>query len=104
VRIRVVASPDAVTPNRGRTAAFPTGAIVLKEQYHDSDTTCAGPIVDFTVMQKLDVGSSPETLDWHWQKVDTNLRTIETDIMRCTRCHTSCGVAPEGYDGTCAVP
>ncbi len=104
VRIRVLASPDAVTPYTGRGVPFPTGAIIIKEQYDEDDTSCSGPIVDYTVMQKLAEGSSPETLGWTWQKVDADHTTIKTDLERCTRCHTSCGVAPDGYDGTCALP
>lgn len=103
-RMRVLASPDALAPYQARTAPFPTGAIVLKEQFDSTDTTCAGPILHFTVMQKLEVGSSPATLDWSWQKVSVDHHTLSTDIERCTRCHTSCGEPPEGHDGTCAVP
>ena len=102
--VRVLASPDALAPYTGRTQPFPTGAILLKEQYAESDTTCAGPIVDFTVMEKLDVGSSPATLDWTWQKVRPDHQTVNTDIKACTQCHTSCGKAPYGYDGTCTMP
>lgn len=104
IRVRVLASPEALTPYTGRAAPFPTGAIVLKEQYDESDTTCAGPIKSFTVMQKLDVGSSPDTLDWEWQEVDAKLHSTGTDIKRCTNCHTDCGKAPDGYDGTCTMP
>ena len=93
-----------MTPYTGRGQPFPTGAIVLKEQYKNSDTSCAGPIVDFTVMQKLDVGSSPGTLDWSWQKVSGDHHTVNTDIGRCTDCHVACGKPPDGYDGTCTVP
>ncbi|MGE5307422.1 MAG: cytochrome P460 family protein, partial [Hyphomicrobiales bacterium] len=102
--IRVLASPDALAAYNGRTAPFPTGAIALKEQYGEDDTTCAGPIVNFTVMQKLAVGSSPATLDWTWQKVGADRRLVDTDITRCTRCHTDCGKPPDGYDGTCTMP
>ena len=104
IYIRVLASPDALAPYTGRAAPFPAGAIVLKEQYGDSDTTCAGPIVNFTVMQKLDVGSSPAMLDWDWQKVTADHHPVDTEIMRCTQCHMGCGKPPEGYDGTCTVP
>jgi len=104
VRIRVLASPDALTPYNGRTAPFPAGAIVLKEEYAETDTACAGPVVSYTVMQKLAVGSSPATLDWTWQEVDANRRTLSRDDRSCTSCHSDCGRPPEGYDGTCTVP
>jgi hypothetical protein len=104
VRIRVLASPDALTPYTTRTAPFPTGAIVLKEERADTDLDCSGPIVNYTVMLKLDAGSSPDTLDWRWQEVDPKLRAEQTNLERCPRCHTDCGKPPEGYDGTCTVP
>jgi hypothetical protein len=103
-RMRVLVSPDAVAIYQTRSAPFPTGAIVLKEQYDSQDMTCTGPLLHFTVMQKLDVGSSPETLDWTWQQVSADHHTQATDIMRCTRCHTGCGKPPVGHDGTCAMP
>jgi len=104
IRIRVVASPDALAPYNGRAAPFPTGAIVLKEEYAERDRDCAGPIIAFTVMQKLDVGSSPEMLDWTWQEANGDRRLLDADVPRCVQCHTGCGKPPDGFDGTCAVP
>jgi hypothetical protein len=107
MHIRVLAAPDALTPYNGRTTPFPTGAIVLKEQYGDSDDTCTGPILNFTVMQKLEVGSAPTALDWSWQKVTADHRTVaekDSPSARCIQCHTGCGKPPDGYDGTCTVP
>ena len=104
-RIRVLAAPDAVAAYTGRTAPFPTGAIVLKVEHEGSDTACAGPIVSFTVMKKLAAGSSPATLDWQWQEVSGDRRSVNEDNRSCVGCHTSCGKPAEGgYDGTCAVP
>jgi Cytochrome P460 len=103
-RIRVVASPDALASYNGRTMPFPAGAIVLKEEYEGSDTTCAGPIVSFTVMKKLAAGSAAATLDWQWQEVSGDRRTVNEDNRSCVGCHKFCGVPPEGYDGTCTVP
>ena len=102
---RVLASPDAVTPYTDRMAPFPTGSTVVKVQYGEDDDACAGPIVTYTLMQKLDVGSAPPSLDWEWQKLDAD-RKIDTsyEIERCISCHTTCGVPPEGYAGTCEVP
>lgn len=102
-RMRVLVSPDAVAVYEQRSAPFPAGAIVVKEQYDSRDTSCAGPIIEFTVMRKLPAGSSPATLDWEWQKVEPDLREAEFEVERCTRCHTGCGQAPEGHDGTCAM-
>jgi hypothetical protein len=76
----------------------------LKEQYDESDTTCSGQILEYTVMQKLAPGSSPATLDWTWQKADENVNELTTDLQKCIACHTMCGVGPDGYAGTCTVP
>lgn len=103
--IRVLASPEAYMPYMTRTAPFPTGAIVLKEQYDMADTTCAGPIERFTVMEKLDDGAAPAALDWEWQQVDGSLHTMAVDLKRCISCHTDCGQpANGGYAGTCTQP
>jgi len=102
--IRVLASPEAVDAYTGRTAAFPVGAIVLKEEFDQRDTTCSGPIMFRTAMRKLDAGTSPDMLDWEWQKVDADLNEFESDPITCVACHTVCGRAPAGYDGTCTDP
>ena len=104
VRVRVLAAPDALAAYTGRAAPFPAGAVVLKEQYAEDDLTCAGPIVSFTVMQKLAPGSAAATLDWTWQETGADRRTVATNPTRCIRCHTGCGKPPEGYDATCAIP
>ena len=103
VNIHVLASPDAFTPYKMRAAPFPTGAILLKEEFAESDTACAGPIKQWTVMEKLDDGTSAATLDWHWQKVDSKRKTIMDDDQTCIACHTMC-VAPQGYLHTCTDP
>lgn len=106
MRIRVLASPEALAPYTDRAAPFPVGAIVLKEQYAGGDINCEGPIVQFTVMQKLADGEDPAMLDWTWQKTDGE-RVVDEDhdLEKCSSCHTRCGVPEEGgYAGTCAVP
>jgi len=55
-------------------------------------------------MRKLAAESSPGTLDWSWQQVDEDRVVVDEDPPRCIGCHTGCGVAPDGYDGTCAIP
>jgi len=102
--IRVLVSPDALTPYNGRTAPFPAGSIVLKEQYDGDDTTCAGPIVQWTVMQKLATGTDADNLDWEWQRVDAKKKITTGDIKKCTTCHKACIAPPDGYDGTCTMP
>lgn len=103
VRIRVLASPDALSPYQGRTAPFPTGSIVLKEERSADDTACTGPVSNFTVMEKLDVGADPAMLDWAWQETDGALHVRSKDVSPCSACHQSCA-APGGYDHTCTVP
>jgi hypothetical protein len=55
-------------------------------------------------MVRLAEGSSPSTLDWRWYQVTADRTIVGTDIPRCIGCHTGCGVPPDGYEGTCAVP
>jgi len=107
-RIRVLASPDALMPYTTRAAPIPTGAILLKVEYAMNDTTCSGPVVEYTAMQRLDTGTAPALLDWTWQRVDTKFGVIKAEPrdepVRCAMCHTGCGKPPEGYDGTCTMP
>ncbi len=100
-KLRIVASPDAVGPYMSRTAPFPVGAIVLKEEYDFADGDCTGPIVEWTVMEKTDLAAD---LGWHWERVSADRSITSTNDTRCIGCHTACGVGPDGYDGTCAVP
>lgn len=102
--IRILADPSALGPYQERLDPFPVGAVVLKEEYDFGDATCSGPIKQWTVMRKLEPGSSPDTLDWAWQRVDLERRVVEEDVPKCIGCHQGCGVAPDGYDWTCAVP
>ena len=102
--VRVIVDPGSVDAYTQRVQPFATDAIVLKPEYDFTDTTCTGAILYWTVMQKLPVGSSPATLDWHWQQVDPKRGVTSDDDHRCISCHTNCGVAPDGYDGTCSKP
>jgi hypothetical protein len=102
--VRVLADPAAADAYRLRDRAFPVGAVVLKAEYEFSDDTCTGPVQLWTVMVRLAAGSAPTTLDWRWQKVDADRNVVSDDEPRCYGCHTACGVAPDGYQGTCAVP
>jgi hypothetical protein len=101
--VRVLADPQALGAYLGRDSDFPVGSIVLKEEYDIGDTSCAGDVVRWTVMQRLATGSSSATLDWSWQDVQASRRVETADEPRCIGCHTTCGVPPDGYQGTCAV-
>ncbi len=103
-RIRVLADPAARGPYLARDAAFPVGAVLLKVEYDFADTTCVGPITQWTVMQRIADGGDPLQLGWHWQRVDLERRVVSENEPRCLGCHAECGVAPDGYLGTCAVP
>lgn len=99
-RIRVLADPAALDPYRNHTP-FPVGAVVLKAEYDFADTSCTGPVIEWTAMQKL---ATPEDLGWVWQRVKAD-RSIDTENdPRCIQCHTDCGVPPDGFDGTCTMP
>jgi hypothetical protein len=102
--VRILADPAARAPYQMRDQPFPTGAILLKEEHDFSDDNCSGAIKGWTVMVKLAAGSAPSRLDWHWQKVDAGRMVLTDDEPRCYSCHTTCGVAPDGYLGTCSVP
>ena len=103
VNIRVLAAPDALDAYTTRAAPFSTGAILLKEEYPEGDTTCAGPLKAWTVMEKLDDGSAPAALDWHWQKVDAKRHVLTDNDQTCIACHMNCA-PPSGYLNTCTEP
>jgi hypothetical protein len=102
-RVRVLADPAALEPYQGRDADFPVGSVVLKEEHGFADTDCTAAPIRWTVMTRLAPGSSPATLDWHWQDVDGARRVTTENDSRCVGCHTGCGVPPDGYLGTCTV-
>lgn len=103
-KVRVLADPAALEPYMNRDNPFPVGSIVLKPEYDFTDTDCTGTPIEWTVMVKLASGSSPNTLDWHWQRVTAD-RTVQTDNEpRCYGCHAGCSTGSGGYDYTCTAP
>lgn len=102
--VTVFVDPTGAAAYQMRVAPFPTGSVVVKEEYDIGDVACAGPIIQWTVMVKLDDGSSPQTIDWHWQKIDAKQGVVSDDEPRCISCHTTCGQPPVGYAGTCSMP
>lgn len=102
-RIRVLVDADALEAYRDRSADFPVGSVVLKEEHGFADADCTDAPVRWTVMTRLAAGSSPQTLDWYWQDVDAARRVTSVNDSRCIGCHTGCGVPPAGYLGTCTV-
>lgn len=104
MKVRVLVNDAALGPYMNRDAPFPAGSIILKEEYDPADTTCSGPVENFTVMVKEPDGSFPATLDFQWQEVRPSDRMVITeDVKRCVSCHSNC-VAPEFFGYTCANP
>lgn len=101
--VRILVDAAAHDPYVDRVAPFPVGAVLLKAEYDFGDAQCSGDPTQWTVMRKLAAGSAPATLDWAWQTVDADRRVLDEDLPRCISCHTGCGVAPDGYDGACAI-
>jgi len=99
-KVRILADPTALNAYTTRAMPFPVGSIVLKEEYDFSDGSCAGPIIEWTVMKKLDATT------WDWQRVtkDRDVAFGDEEPSRCINCHTQCGKPPDGHDGTCAIP
>jgi Cytochrome P460 len=102
--IRVLADPLAWPTYTRRDAPFAEGAVVLKEEYDFADRTCAGPIVEWTVMRRLAGDQGDKTAGWAWQRVAADRSVTSEDEPRCIGCHQRCGQSPDGHDGTCAMP
>jgi hypothetical protein len=74
----------------------------VKEEHEFGDIDCSGPVVNWTVMVKD--STAIDTEGWRWQKVDANRSVVSENESRCWGCHHDCGVPPDGYLGTCAMP
>lgn len=92
--IRVLASPDAETIYTTRSGEFPDGAVLVKPEYADDLCT---DLLGITAMRRT-AGS------WEFQETSALGRVVSTDTLRCIGCHASCGLPPDGYMGTCALP
>ena len=102
-QVRILADPAAMAAYDGREEEFPEGAVVLKEEYEYGDD-CTSEILQWTVMVRAATGTADDKLGWLWEEVDAERNVLETDGTGCIDCHTDCGVPPDGYEGTCAVP
>jgi hypothetical protein len=102
--IRIVADSAALAPYQDRSTPFPTGSIVLKEEFEFDDVDCTGEVKQWTVMQKLESGSGADTLGWTWQQVDRERGLVSENSQRCVACHSGCAGSDTGYDATCADP
>ncbi len=103
--VRILTDGPSTGPYQGRIDPIPVGGVVVKEEYEFGDSTCSGDIKQWTVMKRLESGSSPVTLDWTWQQVDLDRNVVGVDTPRCYGCHSGCGTeAQGGYEGTCSQP
>ena len=102
-QVRILADAAALEPYRDREATFPEGAVVLKEEY-EFGTECDGALEGWSVMVKLAEGAGEDQLGWLWEESDAERNVLETNGPTCIDCHNICGDAPDGYEGTCAVP
>lgn len=100
--VRVLASPEALSTYLQRDQPFPVGAVIVEQEYVDDQCS---DLERFTAMKREASGYAPDAGDWHWQRLAKD-RSVELDgkLPTCGGCHASCGVAPDGHDGTCAVP
>lgn len=95
--IRIVTNPTAFIAYTMRNAPFPEGSIIVKEEYDFADSSCLGELVQWTTMVKT--GGT-----WQWQRVNPDRSVESENEQRCIGCHAQCGLPPDGFDGTCAVP
>ena len=100
--VRVLASPSALDAYLNRDAAFAEGAVIVKEEHFDDQCT---DLERITAMRREAPGFAPEAGDWHWQRAKQD-GSVELDgkLPSCAGCHQSCGVPPDGHDGTCTAP
>ncbi|MEO6951035.1 MAG: cytochrome P460 family protein [Polyangia bacterium] len=100
--VTVFTDDAAYIPYTGRMEPFPTGAVVVKPEYDIDDTDCSGNIIQWTVMVKLDNGTSPLTNDWRWQRIFADKKVVTQDDRNCINCHADC--TDYGYAFTCSAP
>lgn len=89
------AAYDALDPS----APYPVGSQLVKLAYEDEACT---KLVAYTAIEKRAPGSYPAAGDWHWQRLDADLRVVEDGApAACVSCHrNSCD---HGYDYTCTA-
>lgn len=99
--VRILVDDLARAAYLDRDEPFPDGAVVFKAEY--ADPACGG-LESLTAMRR-EAGLDPAGGDWHWQRAGAD-GVVERDgrLEDCRACHVACGVAPDGFDGTCAAP
>jgi hypothetical protein len=100
--VRVLSNPSAADAYVKRNVPFAEGDVLLKEEYDFGDTSCTGSVKGWTLMKRT--ASQPaQMLGWKWQMIDWSRRVVASDVPRCYGCHTSCGVPPDGHEGSCGL-
>jgi hypothetical protein len=102
--IRILADGEAAPAYTARNGPFPAGSVIVKEEYDPIDDTCSLALIGWTVMVSQGPGGAPDELDFEWQRIAEDKVVVDKPTGHCVSCHTSCGAAPDGYLGTCAVP
>lgn len=104
MKIRILADPTIQDAYLNRNAPFPVGGILIKEERDAADTTCTGPIENWSIAVKLPEGSAPRQLDFVWQRVRVRDNAVITeDETRCASCHSNC-IPPDFFGYACADP
>ncbi|NUN15056.1 MAG: cytochrome P460 family protein [Myxococcales bacterium] len=98
INIRVLTSSEHAVAFTDGIYPFPEGTIIAKAEYDDMNCS---ELLGVTAMRRLATGTSPETGDWEWQRLDAELVPQSIDQKTCAGCHTGC---TEGRDMTCTNP
>lgn len=92
----------------GCTEPFPEGARFVKLEYDRPGGCAAGDcctdehLVSYTVSLRLAEGALPEGHDWHWQRLDPDLKVTDDGAPPvCIGCHVDHCSPPYGHDLRC---
>ncbi|MEQ8334281.1 cytochrome P460 family protein [Nisaea sp.] len=78
---------DAYVEFRDENVEIPAGTIIAKESFDvaENGSAKAGPLF---IMQKVEEGRSPETLDWYYMMVSPGGAPVAVDVISaCSECH-----------------
>lgn len=93
--VTIWTSPAAAASYDFGPYPFPTGSLIVKEQY--VDPTCS-KLSGFSLMQKGGPRSDPKHGDWRWLRMDSKLRVVEDGkIARCALCHAQASCRQRDY-------
>jgi len=79
---------------------IPAGTVIAKESFavNDQGQVQKGPLF---IMQKVEAGKSPETMDWYYMAVAPNGASMNVPVMTaCNKCH----VQNFGHRGALGYP